>query len=316
MIEEDREVISRPWTVKKVDKKEIDPEEFPGQPYSLNEEGFENFVVDHEDHGMIGSGDLYSRDGYSHLRGAIILPDYRGLNHGGSSPFGDLIERRLSEIDDNAVQTASTTRHGKTQYKYEQFGFHPTGMEPAMASDQKPLVNIWKKDYIRNPEIYVPEEIEDFVDASLNPIIGDVNYGDYSENGFQVGSVDFPEDYDIDHITVGDGETSAREAAERIVKSEDSRNYCSHLVIELRNTGNGPLIRELQDRDYQPIGIEPEVENCRHYPEPELRMIKLRSPLEDLYLTESSLEIVEESGLNYSIDRGEKSHRFGLEPTV
>mgnify|MGYP006875058446 FL=1 len=308
-------VTGKPWQVYELiasEARELGLENLPGNDGKYTHSAYSNFVVRHQEHGIIGKADLYEDETYVILEAAEI-PEYRGLEAGESSPFGDLIETRIEAAGDRDLRTSAVTEHGKTQYKYPQYGFTNTGIMPLPEPDSKPLMPMWEGDF-ESRDVFIAPEIEEFVESATEGLFEtrfrEASKPDLMERGYESrsrGPGNGPLKFHIDS-----GTSKPFQIAKRIdTKSRIEENYITSAILDMEDPATQAITRELYSEGYRPIRVE--VPDKSIGTPSQIVMGKLHQPIEGLELTDESIDLLEKSGLNFEVEEvDEKSSEVNL----
>jgi len=123
--------------------------------------------------GIIGTGSVVLDDEKrkAELGRACIRPTFRGMRDDNSSPFSDLIERRVAEAFNQGadlVYSAAVTAHPRSQKTLERHGFIPCAFEPGkypevfMSQRESTIIMISKQSkFSKGAPAYLPEAHRD-----------------------------------------------------------------------------------------------------------------------------------------------------------
>lgn len=308
-------VTGKPWQIYELsaaEARELGLENLPGENGKYTHSAYSNFVVQHDEHGIIGKADLYEDENYVILEAAEI-PEYRGLKAGDASPFGDLIEARIEVAGDRDLKTSAVTEHGKTQYKYPQYEFTTTGITPLPEPESKPLLSMWNGNF-EPRDVFVAPEVEEFVESATKGLFEtrfrEASKPDLMDRGYESrsrGPGNGPLKFNIDS-----GARNPREIASRIdMKSRIEDSYITSAILDMEDPATQAITRELYDKGYRPIRVD--VPDKSIGTPPQVAMGKIHQPIEELELTDDSIDLLEKAGLNFELDEtGEKSSEVTL----
>ncbi len=292
---------------------ELGLENLPGSSGKYTQSDYSNFIAVHEEHGVIGKGDLYEAPEYMIMEAAEIPEEYRGLRSGDQSPFRDLIEARIEASGDKDMKTSAVTRHSITQHTYSDYGFTSTGITPLPEPSSKPLMPMWNGDFqARN--VFVAPEVEEFVESATEGVFEtrfrEASTPEFMERGYESrsrGSGNGPLKFNIDS-----GLKKPEEIAKRIdTKSGIADSYITSAILELEDPATQATSRELYGRGYRPIRVD--VPDKSIGTPPQLVMRKLHQPMENLELTDESIDLLEKAGINFEVEEtGKKSTELNL----
>jgi hypothetical protein len=307
--------LEKPWQVEEISYAEAERlgmDNLPGNSQKYAHSAYSNFVVVHRDHGIIGKADLYEADDYVIMEAAEI-PEYRGLEFRDDSPFGDLIEARIDAADGRDMKTSAVTDHGKTQYKYSQYDFNATGLMPLPEPGEKPLMPMWNGEF-QDQDVFVAPEIEEFVEYATEGLFEtrfrNASKPELMERGYQIS--DCGPDRGPLKFNIDSGDETPGLLASRIdTKAELNNSYITSALVELEDPASQAVTKNLYERGYRPIRVEMPVRSTGM--SPQVVMGKLHEPVENLELTDESIELLEKAGLNFEVvEKGEKSTEVDL----
>jgi hypothetical protein len=244
---------------------------------------------------------------------AAEIPEYRELEFRDDSPFGDLIEARIDAADGRDMKTSAVTDHGKTQYKYPQYDFKATGLMPLPEPGEKPLMPMWNGKF-EDRDVFVTPEIEDFVESATQGLFEtrfrEASKPETMERGYQVS--DCGPDRGPLRFNIDSGEETPGLIASRIdTKAKLNDSYITSALLDFGDPASQAVTKNLYDRGYRPVRVEMPVRSTGM--NPQVVMGKLHEPMENLELTEESVDLLEKAGLNFElVEDGEKSSEVHL----
>lgn len=305
--------MSKPWTVRELEDETIDEysaDELPGIPYGFEKDDIRNFVVENGGYGFVGGADLMERDGFYALLNCELDEDMRGKRYEGESPFGDLIEARLSEADGEPVRTDAVTDHGKTQYKMSQYGFQPTLLDPHPSPHSTPFIGMWKGEF-GNMITELPQEHTETIDESQLDVETLETDGEPAGLDYELIKPFQELDEGLHIYRVRRGDRSPEELVDEIVdKNESSENYAVDVVASSRLPEVEDVARGLEDEGFSFFGFRPPVEESG-----EVHFGKFNRKMYGVSATEETLDFLDELGLDYRVtEEGEKSSEVTILP--
>lgn len=300
-------VLGKPWHVRKIsyaEAEEIGLDNLPGNRERYRHSSYSNFVVSHEEYGLIGKAELYESPEYVIMEAAEIPDeDHRGLEFDGTSPFADLIEIRMDQAGDRDMKTSAVSEHGKTQHKYSQYGFTTTGVMPLPDPECKPYFLMWNGDF-EDQDVFVDPELEEFIEASTEGLFEtrfrEASKPELRDRGYRAknrGPQNGPLTFKIDS-----GSRKPEDIAYAVdKKSEIQENYVTSVRMDLDDPATQALTGELYRNGYRPLRVE--VPNSSIKTSPRVVMGKLNRDIEDLEATEDTLDLMNKSGLNFEVEK-------------
>lgn len=217
------------------------------------------------------NGDVVAHAAYSE-KGDIGCLEYIEVDEGyqGQGIAGELIDIGLNESQDvDAIYSQATSMTGQIQHLLQERGFEASGF--SLTSEEKPdknrlggvLAYLWNiNDEV---EAYIPEEVRDFTETSLET---------QREITYLEPDSDTEESYDL---------ASPHKLPETI-------------SVDTSEPTAEPIISQLYSRGYRPIRFSPALNGQ------ELVMADLKEETAQVNLTEDTLELLKASDASFKID--------------
>lgn len=286
-------------------------EKFTGDDYRELTPGLRSFTdgedidigVVRQDGDVIGGAVMGHYADYSKLNYIEVDPIHRGAEIDGQSLAGAIADYTLNFVpEDCSVYAQSTNMDGKTQHLLQDRGFEFAGLnfDKNKSSIEEHAsggfnAELWKLTEDEEIEAYLPEGVQDFVDTSLRNQ-REVTHRQPDKSLIPTGSINIESNNGKTvKSDITEGSTMHYHIDDALTVLGDHDDWAEIVDIDVTEPVAYGLSQELLNRGYSPVNMTPEAAGNR------LRMAKIHDKVGRYSFTSESMEVVDASGLDYSV---------------
>jgi|GEM_PF-2317449 len=261
-----------------------------------------------EDGEVIGGSVIVNEEDYSVLRYIEIDPEYRGTEADGKSLARRITEFALARLpEDRTIYAQGTNANGKTQHlmQDEGFEFSGLGIDRSLSEVMKDPgggfnIDLWNLGNDEELEAYVPDALQDFVDASLRDQ-REVTYLEPDDSEIHTASMNIIDTGGRDKhgrtvkVDIGEGSTFLHHIKGGFSILRSSDDWAEVVNIDVTEPFAYELSSDFLEAGYRPVNMTPEVAGNR------LRMAKIHEDVGRYGLTQGTMDVIKETGLDYEI---------------